>query len=140
MIPSVDILMTEITEVTNPTKTFKINHMAKNEYISEPDRIGGFVDDIEAIKQMIYLTLSSERYAYIIYPWDYGIELVDLFGKPTPYVMSELERRITEALLQDDRIKKVEDFTFEQNGKALHVTFLVVTTIGNIPSELEVTI
>ena len=140
MIPSVDILMTEITEVNEPTKTYKINHMSKNEYINTADRIGGFVDDIEAIKQMIYLTLSAERYAHIIYSWDYGIELVDLFGKPAPYVMSELERRVREALLQDDRITKVEDFTFEQNGKSIHVTFLVVTTIGNIPSELEVTI
>ena len=140
MIPAVDILETEITEVNDPTKTYKINHMSKNEYINESDRISGFVDDIEAIKQMIYLTLSSERYAYIIYPWDYGVELIDLFGKPAPYVMSELERRITEALLQDDRIQKVEDFTFEQNGKVIHVTFLVVTTLGNIPSELEVTI
>ena len=140
MIPSVDILATKITDINNATKTFKINHGTKNDYVVESDRINGFIDDIDAIKQMIYLMLSSERYAYIIYPWDYGIELIDLFGKPAPYVMSELERRITEALLQDDRIKKVEDFAFEKNGDTIHVTFLVVTAIGNIPSELEVTI
>ena len=66
------------------------------------------------------------------------MELVDLIGKPMPYVMSELPRRIQEALTQDDRIDDVVDFEFEQHGKKLHTTFTVVTNVGNIPTELEV--
>ena len=140
MIPSVDILMTEITEVNAATKTYKINHMSKNEFETKPDRISGYIDDLEAVKQAIYLILSTERYAHGIYSWDYGIELIDLFGKPAPYVMSELERRITEALVQDDRIIDVKDFEFEQNGKMIHVTFSVISNVGNISSELGVAI
>ena len=130
MIPNINILMEEITEVTYPNRTYKIS--------SDLDRINGHTDDLDAIKQTIYLILSTERYAYIIYSWDFGVELANLVGKPMNYVMSELPRRITEALTQDDRIDDVVDFEFERNGKKLHTTFTVVTTAGNIPTELEV--
>ena len=57
-----------------------------------------------------------------------------------PYVLSELPRRIKDALLVDNRITDVTDFEFEQNGKKLLVKFTVISTIGNISSEVEVTI
>ena len=68
------------------------------------------------------------------------MELVDLFGKPMPYVMSELPRRVKDALIQDDRIEDVINFSFETNGNKLHTTFTVVTNIGNVETELEVTV
>jgi hypothetical protein len=132
MIPSIDILTNEIAEKERPSKTYKIN--------VEADRIDGNVNGLDSIAQAVYLILSSERYAHIIYSWDYGIELVDLFGKPMPYVMSELPRRIKEALTQDDRINDVVDFTFESNRNNLLTKFTVITNAGNLSSELEVTI
>lgn len=102
------------------------------------DQIDGYIDDIEAVTQAVYLILSTERYQFLIYSWDYGIELVDLYGKQMPYVMSELPRRIIEALTQDDRIEDVVDFEFEQNRNKLRVKFTVVSNIGNISTELEV--
>lgn len=101
-------------------------------------RIDGLIDGIDAITQSIYLILSTERYAYLIYSWDYGVELIDLYGKPMSYVMSELPRRIEEALKTDDRIESVKDFEFEQKGRKLLTTFTVVTTVGNLNYELEV--
>jgi hypothetical protein len=139
MIPNVSILMDEITEVSHPNRTFKIViDEDKIDQLEREDRISGYTDDLDAIKQAIYLILSTERYAYIIYSWDFGVELADLMGKPMTYAMSELPRRITEALTQDNRIDDVVDFEFERNGKKLHTTFTVVTTAGNIPTELEV--
>lgn len=130
MIPNISLLEEEITDIEYADKTYKIDLKA--------NRIDGFTDELEAIKQAVFLILSTERYEYNIYSWDYGIELIDLFGQPMPYVMSELERRITEALTQDDRITDVTDFEFEKNGKKLHTTFTVVTEKGNIPTDLEV--
>lgn len=130
MIPSIEILKQEITEQTYPNRTYKI--------VVESDRISGYSDDLEAIKQAIYLILSTERYQHIIYSWDYGVELLDLIGKPMPYVMSELPRRITEALTQDNRITDVTNFEFTKKGNKLHATFTVVTNVGNISSSLEV--
>lgn len=130
MIPTINILTQEITETNYPNRTYGI---AVNN-----NRIGGYIDDLEAVKQAIYLILSSERYQHIIYSWDYGVELLDLIGKPMPYVMSEIPRRIKEALTQDNRIVDVTDFEFKQNRNKLHTTFTVITNIGNISTELEV--
>lgn len=132
MIPSISILTEEITEQTYPTRTYNV--------VIEKGRISGYADDLEAVKQAVYLILSTERYKFIIYSWDYGVELVDLIGKPIPYVMSEIPRRITEALSQDDRIKSVSDFEFTKRGKRLHVSFTVSTTSGDLNSALEVDI
>lgn len=136
MIPNIDVLLTEIEEVQHPSETYKIEVVGSY----GQDRINGYTDDLEAIQQAIYLILNTERYAFPIYSWDYGVELVDLIGKPIPYVMSEVPRRIREALIQDDRITDVTDFTFEKHKSKLHATFVVVTKSGDITSELEVTI
>lgn len=153
MIPSINILTEEITETNYPNNTYKIVFSAKNDLIQASrgvtaltlsaetesvDRINGFVDDLEAVVQAVYLILSTERYKHIIYSWDFGVELVDLIGKPMPYVMSELPRRIKEALTQDNRISDVVDFEFKQNGKRLHTKFKVISNVGNISTELEV--
>lgn len=142
MIPNVDVLMNEIVEVNHPTRTYKIEIRFDPEKTLDEidDRINGYTDDTDAIKQAIYLILGTERYEFIIYSWDYGVEFVDLFGKPMPYVMSEVPRRITEALTQDDRITGCKDFEFEINKNKLHTTFTVLTTSGDIPTELEVNV
>ena len=142
MIPSVNILTEEITETTYPSNTYKIviKHNPYADSTKAVDRISGYVDDLESVKQAIYLILGTERYQFPIYSWDYGVELVDLFGKPIPYVMSELPRRVKDALIQDDRIEDVINFSFETNGNKLHTTFTVVTNIGNVETELEVTV
>ena len=130
MIPNINVLMEEITEVTYPNRTYKI--------VVDSDRINGYTDELEAVKQSVYLILSTERYKHIIYSWDYGVELLDLIGKPMPYVMAELPRRIKEALTQDNRIDDVVDFKFERKHNKLHTTFTVVSNIGNLPTEMEV--
>ncbi len=138
MIPNIKVLTETITETTYPNKTYKI--VVKTDKNDENDRISGYTDDMDALIQTIYLILSTERYQYIIYSWDYGIELLDLIGQPMPYVMAELPRRIKDALTQDDRIDDVTDFEFEVMGKKLHTTFVVVSNLGNITTDLEVTI
>lgn len=122
MIPTLNTLINPIETIVYPTETYKIN--------IEANRVAGYTDNRDALMQAIYLILSTERYKHIIYSWDYGIELLDLFGKPMPYVMAELKRRVSEALLYDDRITSVDNFVFDKNGKKLHVTFDVTTIYG----------
>lgn len=127
MIPQIETLLTPIQEVTYQTKTYKV--------ILDKDRINGYTDEVDALIQTIYFILNTERYKYIIYSWDYGVELFDLFGKQMTYVIAEVERRITEALLQDDRILEVTNFEFEPNGHKLHVTFDVISIYGTIQTD-----
>lgn len=142
MLPNSNLLTTYIDEDVYPTRTYRVRLLG-NENSTSPvylNKVSGYTDEIDAIKQTIYFILGTERYEYLIYSWDYGIELQDLFGKPMPYVIAEIKRRITEALTMDDRITDVVDFQFERNREVLHVTFSVVSTLGNIPTELEVDI
>lgn len=132
MIPNIPILNEEITDIEYANRTYRIS--------DNNNRIDGYVDELDAVKQSIYLILSTERYEFPIYSWDYGVEFIDLFGQPLPYVMSELERRIKEALTQDDRISDVHDFKFNKYKNKVQVTFTVVSNAGEIPTATEVEI
>ena len=101
------------------------------------EHITGTCEELEELRQTIFCILNTERYRYPVYSWNYGIDLMDLYGKPTDYVMSELKRRITEALKQDDRIKTVEAFEFEVTGKQILVTFFVRTIYGGTTEEMR---
>ena len=129
MIPGVNGILTEDLEVESlPSKNYMM-HIDRN-------RISGFCDKQDAVKQAIYKILNTERYQYIIYSWNYGIELMDLFGMPVIYVIPELERRITEALIQDERIESVDDFEFDSSEKrTVKASFTVHTIFGDVQTE-----
>ena len=134
MIPSTTGYLEEDFEIEEePTLTYCMD--------IQNNRIRGYTDEQEAMKQAIFKILSTERYAYIMYSWDYGIETMDLYGEPLSYVCPELERRITEALMYDTRIIDVTDFEFDiSKKKSVHVSFIVHTVFGDITAEKEVNI
>ncbi|MGO0862332.1 DUF2634 domain-containing protein, partial [Clostridioides difficile] len=88
----------------------------------------------------IFLILNTERYQHLIYSWHYGVELNDLIGEPVSYVIPELERRIKEALIQDDRIENVDNFEFQNVKGKLHCNFVVHTKYGNLNAEKVVSV
>lgn len=134
MIPNLNLdddILKDLDETAEPSYTFQMN--------LEKERINDYCDNIEAIKQAIYKILCTERYNYPIYSQDYGIELEELMGQPTSYVIPELERRIIDALMQDDRILDVYNFEFETPKKNIvSVVFNVDTQFGAVEIEREV--
>lgn len=132
MIPQVlnDGLAFDFEEEIEPSNTFKINN--------ELDRCYGTVDELEALKQAIFLMLNIERYNHLIYSWNTGFETNDLIGQPTVYVASEVKRRIQEALLQDDRITEVDTFEVTTNKNKVHIQYTAHTIFGEITAEKEV--
>ena len=129
MIPSTTAFLEQDFEITEqPTHTYKMN--------LESNLIRGYTDGQEAMKQAIYKILNTERYQYVMYSWNYGIELLDLYGEPVSYVCPELERRITEALTWDDRIQSVDNFEFNISKKGeILVTFTAHTVFGDVFAE-----
>ena len=101
-------------------------------------RVSGMTDKREALYQAIYLILNVERYAWPIYSWRYGSEFSDLIGKAKDYAMSEMKRRITEALEQDDRITGVGSWSFETGRKTVLANFTVYTIFGELDFSKEV--
>ncbi len=101
-------------------KDFEITQQPTYTHLMQLDNkvIRGYTDGQEAMRQAIFKILQTERYQYVIYSWNYGIETLDLYGQPVAWVCPELERRITEALTCDDRITSVSDFDFDTSKKA----------------------
>lgn len=123
-----DVLNQDFTVREQPSKTYRI----------QPDRLSGYVDNTEAVKQAVSCILNTERFQHLIYSWNYGVEFSDLAGKPMGYVISEIKKRIRKALMQDDRILGVDAFLFEESKGKLSVTFTVSTIFGDIKFQKEV--
>jgi len=118
-------VMPDVTTWEHPSHTYKLEFERDNQ-------IRGYCDELRAMEQAVYKIINTERYKYLIYSWNYGIELADLFGQPIPYVYAELQRRIEEALLADDRITSVYDFNFSNNGGDVTLLFSVDTIYGTL--------
>lgn len=132
MIPSTVGFLDQDFEIEEqPSKVYKMD--------LDGTSIRGYCDGLDAMKQAVFRILNTERYQYIIYSWNYGIETLDLYGQPVTYVCPELERRIEEALLVDSRITSVTDFEHDVSvKKVVHTTFTVHTIYGDIAAEKEV--
>jgi len=131
MIPRASIEIEIVPEeVIETSRTYKLYS----------DKIQGYTDGLEALKQAIYKVLNTERYEYPIYSFNYGIEFESLLGKDPIYVQIELKRRIRECLLRDDRITEVDNFRFEVAGDLIKCTFDVHSIFGNLMVSREVTI
>lgn len=128
MIPSTNgFLEQDFVIEEQPSKTYKM-HLDENIIL-------GYVDGQEAMVQVIFNILNTERYQYVIYSWNYGIELIDLYGQPVSYVIPELKRRITEALTWDERIIGVDNFSFDVDKGKITCNFTVHTIFGDIETE-----
>lgn len=113
------------TDASMPTLTYRID--LKN------NRVQNWVDGQEAMKQAIFKILQTERYQHHkVYSNNYGIELVDLIGMPKAFVVAEVERRIREALLWDERILAVKNFNFESDKSSVIVQFQCDTIFGQV--------
>ena len=132
MIPSTAGFLNQDFEIEEqPSLTYKMD--------MDNNVVRGYTDELGAVKQAIYKIIMTERYQYIMYSWNYGIELMDLYGEPITYVCPELKRRISEALLWDDRIQSVDSFEFDFPQKGIvHVTFTAHTLFGDVQAEREV--
>lgn len=129
MTPSASIAVTlSASDSTETAKTYQLTDTA----------IQGFIDGEAALQQAIYLMLNTEKYEYPIYSFNYGIELESLIGQDRLYVQLELMRRIKECLLNDDRIKSVENFEFSVSEDSIICTFEVVSMYGTSTINKEV--
>lgn len=117
---------TNLSEAGQPTLTFKIDF--------KKNKIVGKISGIEAVKQAVFLMLSTERDYSVTYK-DYGIKINDLLGQDIYFIASELKRRIKEALKEDDRIVEVYNFEFNELDEGLEITFDVASIFGSFPSK-----
>lgn len=140
MIPTVTALADDLLDDFNilveadlPTHTYALN--------LETKRVQGYADEQKAMRQAIFKILQTERYDHPeIYSDNYGVELRELIGQPIPYVLPEIERRISEALLWDERILNVLNFEFDVKKEIVGVQFVAHTIFGDLTIVTEVSV
>ena len=95
---------------------------------------GKLLEGKEALKMWIYKAILTPRYTHFIYSWDYGQDLDELIGQgyEQDYIKSEVERRITECLLVNEKITRCHGFDINLINDTLHITFTAETIFGEV--------
>ncbi len=89
------------------------------------------VDGNEALRIWIFKALSCERFRYTAYDAAFGSEIDTLPGLALN--QAEIKRFITEALMVNPYIVKLDNFKFERSLSGLKVDFEVKTIYGVEP-------
>lgn len=133
MIPEQKANLTNLEEQIQPSRTYYLDLDRK--------RVTSMIDGRDAIIQAVRKILYTERYAYVIYSSQYGVELNRLIGQDYDFIASDIKRTLTEALLVDNRIISLENFEIEKTGlDTMKVNFLVNSIEGEINFSAEVKI
>ena len=133
MIPEQKANLTILEEQIQPSRTYHLDLVRK--------RVTSMIDGQDAIIQAVRKILYTERYAYVIYSSQYGVELDRLIGQEYDFIISDIKRTLTEALLMDNRIISLENFEMEKTGlDTMEVNFLVNSIEGEINFSTEVKI
>lgn len=117
--------------VDRPTNTFIIDWSSR--------QIAGMGSGLTAMRQAVDIILQNERFEWQIYSSDFGSELEDLVGEEFDFIVSDLPRRIEDALSVDERILSVTNFSFINNGNGtVTCKFDVITVFGTLGEEVTV--
>ena len=118
-----------VEQAKQPSRTYCIDW--------QNGRIAGTVDGAASVAQSIDKIMQTERFAHLIYSWNYGMEWNTLIGRSGAVVESEVRRLLEEALLQDDRITGIQSCTVTSAGRRGRQISIVVNTIyGTITQEV----
>lgn len=120
----------EVTFQQQPGRTWYIDKTS--------NRIRGECDDWLAVRQAVEVILNVERFRWQIYRPYSGMQWEGLIGQDPGYVASELQRRITEALTMDDRVRGISNFTYTVTGDQLSASLTVNTVFGDYDTNVEV--
>lgn len=105
-------------------------------YDLSSDKISGYIYDFDALKQSIAHYLEVAVGEKVIFTWDYGNDLLNILDQPIDILIANAKSAISNALLVDDRIIDVYDFSFERDCECLIITFTIDTIYGTTESEV----
>ena len=131
-LPTSNINISSVQFQTQPSKTWYVNQTTQ--------RIQGEIDGLAAVTQAVDIILNVERFRWQIYSPYSGMQWDGLIGQDPGYVASELQRRITEALKMDDRVRGISGFTYAVEGDMLRASLTVSTVYGEMQTSVEVDI
>jgi len=115
-----------------PTYTYRINFGTS--------RLGGMVDDKDALIQFIVKAILTYRSHFRIYSDDYGCEIESLIGSDVTegFIQAEIPRMVREALIYDDRINDVTNVSTRREGDAVFIIATVDSIYGEFTQEVMI--
>lgn len=122
-------LSTPITTQRQPSRTWYIN--------KETNQIEGETDGLAAVRQAVEIILNCERFRWQIYQPYSGVEW-DIIGLDPGYAATMLLRRVTDALMVDDRVRGVTDYQYRVEGNVLTASMTIETVYGETQTRVEV--
>lgn len=120
----------DMEEGVTSYKAFKIDFDNKT--------VGGFVDGKEALEQAVKMALLTQRYKYPAFSHNYGTDYSEVFTNGYKRAMGKLKNAVCDSLCCDERIKAVDNFSFERVGSKMLVSFRVVSIYGETEETVEV--
>ena len=97
-------------------------------------RVGGRIEEKEALAQSIGVRLQTELGQYDIYSQNYGLERWDISGE----VGSIMARRVSACLAEEERVTGISGFTCQAQGDSCQLSFTVHTIWGDTQAALEI--
>ena len=103
-------------------------------------RLGGMVDNKDALKQYVVKAIKTCRSRFRIYTDDYGCEIESLIGSDVTeaFIQAEIPRMVREALIYDDRINDVTNVQATRDGDAVFITATIVSIYGDFTQEVVI--
>lgn len=122
-------LSTPITTQRQPSLTWYIN--------KETNQIEGETDGLAAVRQAVEIILNCERFRWQIYQPYSGVEW-DIIGLDPGYAATMLLRRVTDALMVDDRVRGISNYQYSVEGNVLTASMTIETVYGETQTRVEV--
>lgn len=106
----------------------------KDNFIYLDNGMHKILEGNEAIKTWIYKALRTERYSYLVYSWQYGIELEPFIGKVMSVQerYSELKRVIVECLMVNPYILSINKIDFSKDSVKVVCNIDLTTVYGEV--------
>lgn len=103
-------------------------------FLYDADGRHKIVEGDEAIRIWIYKALSTERFRYLAYSWQYGIELRPFIGKVMSVQQrySEIKRVIVECLMVNPYIKSIDTIDIQHEGDTVDISITLTTIYGEV--------
>lgn len=131
-LPQGGTLPPSVEVTTQPSRTWYIN--------KETNRIQGECDNWQSVRQAVEIILNVERYKWQIYSPYSGMEWRGLIGEDAGYVASEIQRRVRDALMMDDRVLGISNYSYTIDGDIIRASLIVNTVYGDVAQTLEVSV
>ncbi|TLG71367.1 DUF2634 domain-containing protein [Culicoidibacter larvae] len=94
------------------------------------------ISDKDALLQTIEKILSTERYKFLAYDHNFGVELSGLENVDRDIYKEIIKTRISDALKADDRVESIDNFEISFAKDSVTVIFQVTSVFGQFVKEM----